>query len=385
MQQHYRRNDGQIDPLKSRLADAIAERDNKLCQECMCRGPHTWASWNLGVFLCIRCAGIHRKLGVHISKVKSCTLDQWQREHVNSLATKGNSQAWLYYEHNLPEGYVRPNDTSHLEMFIRNKYERKLYTPKDGSVPLPGEQAGSPPRDVASKPPSEKKEPRDTAKKLSYDIEKTSESTNSLRIPDTISRPRSQPSSPAKPEGNKPEEGSLLLDVGSGMTASRSESDFAFIDNFEKLFGVERTSQKSNHLSPKHNIPTQNQNGSGIDFLEPLVQSTVSPQMNTHQIMSLYNVRPQAPTGRMGGPFPPKLGPQPQRYPPNASLYREQQQKLKEVADIQKTINSIKVPGAPLPSSQPANGTDYNDPWEQPAVNMTPTQSGKTLSQDLWL
>lgn len=30
-------------------------------------GPR-WASWNLGIFLCIRCAGIHRNLGVHISR-----------------------------------------------------------------------------------------------------------------------------------------------------------------------------------------------------------------------------------------------------------------------------------------------------------------------------
>lgn len=44
-------------------------------------GPR-WASWNLGVFLCIRCAGIHRNLGVHITRVKSVNLDTWTPEQV---------------------------------------------------------------------------------------------------------------------------------------------------------------------------------------------------------------------------------------------------------------------------------------------------------------
>lgn len=30
-----------------------------------------------GVFLCIRCSGIHRSMGTHISKVKSIDLDAW--------------------------------------------------------------------------------------------------------------------------------------------------------------------------------------------------------------------------------------------------------------------------------------------------------------------
>ena len=40
-------------------------------------GPR-WASMNLGIFLCLNCSGIHRRLGVHISKVKSVTLDGWK-------------------------------------------------------------------------------------------------------------------------------------------------------------------------------------------------------------------------------------------------------------------------------------------------------------------
>ena len=36
----------------------------------------------LGVFLCMRCASIHRKLGTHISKVKSLSMDGWSNEQV---------------------------------------------------------------------------------------------------------------------------------------------------------------------------------------------------------------------------------------------------------------------------------------------------------------
>jgi stromal membrane-associated protein len=39
------------------------------------------------MYLCIRCAGIHRNLGVHISKVKSVNLDTWTPEQVTVRET----------------------------------------------------------------------------------------------------------------------------------------------------------------------------------------------------------------------------------------------------------------------------------------------------------
>jgi len=36
----------------------------------------------LGVFLCMRCAAIHRKLGTHITKVKSLSMDSWSNDQV---------------------------------------------------------------------------------------------------------------------------------------------------------------------------------------------------------------------------------------------------------------------------------------------------------------
>ena len=52
-----------------RLADG-----NKRCADCGDTNP-SWASINLGALICLSCAGVHRQMGVHVSKVRSLELD----------------------------------------------------------------------------------------------------------------------------------------------------------------------------------------------------------------------------------------------------------------------------------------------------------------------
>lgn len=114
--------------------------DMSLCAVTECYllslGPR-WASWNLGMFLCIRCAGIHRNLGVHISRVKSVNLDTWTPEQVISLQQMGNSRARAVYEAQLPDGFRRPQTDTALENFIRAKYEHKKYLAREWVPPSP--------------------------------------------------------------------------------------------------------------------------------------------------------------------------------------------------------------------------------------------------------
>ncbi|XP_043218657.1 stromal membrane-associated protein 1-like isoform X3 [Amphibalanus amphitrite] len=116
------------------LTNMLKDEDNKYCVDCDAKGPR-WASWNLGVFLCIRCAGIHRNLGVHISKVKSVNLDTWKPEQAVALQQMGNSRARAVYEANLPDNFRRPQTDSALEAFIRAKYEHNKYTAREWVPP----------------------------------------------------------------------------------------------------------------------------------------------------------------------------------------------------------------------------------------------------------
>lgn len=63
------------------LHDLLSAPGNSQCADCSAKNP-SWASWNLGIFLCMRCASIHRKLGTHISKVKSLSMDTWTADQV---------------------------------------------------------------------------------------------------------------------------------------------------------------------------------------------------------------------------------------------------------------------------------------------------------------
>ncbi|EEH58052.1 uncharacterized protein MICPUCDRAFT_12116, partial [Micromonas pusilla CCMP1545] len=47
---------------------------NSRCADCGAADPD-WASLNLCVVVCHDCAGVHRHLGAHVSKVRSLALD----------------------------------------------------------------------------------------------------------------------------------------------------------------------------------------------------------------------------------------------------------------------------------------------------------------------
>ncbi|KAH9814882.1 hypothetical protein DFH28DRAFT_285544 [Melampsora americana] len=107
--------------------------ENKTCADCKRNDPR-WASTNLGCFMCIRCSGIHRSMGVHITRIKSIDLDTWTPEQVSNVQRWGNRRANAYWEAHLRSGHMPPDHK--IESFIRSKYESKRWV-MSGPMPEP--------------------------------------------------------------------------------------------------------------------------------------------------------------------------------------------------------------------------------------------------------
>ncbi|XP_051017094.1 arf-GAP with dual PH domain-containing protein 1 [Acomys russatus] len=110
------------------LLELLTRPGNARCADCGAPDPD-WASYTLGVFICLSCSGIHRNIP-QVSKVKSVRLDAWDEAQVEFMASHGNEAARATFESKVPPFYYRPtfSDCQLLrEQWIRAKYERQEF------------------------------------------------------------------------------------------------------------------------------------------------------------------------------------------------------------------------------------------------------------------
>lgn len=94
----------------------------------------SWASINLAITLCIECSGIHRSLGVHLSKVRSLKLDDWEDSWVTIMLSLGNKAVNSIYEGDISRVAIAKPDCSSdrttREAWIKAKYVQKTFVKK---------------------------------------------------------------------------------------------------------------------------------------------------------------------------------------------------------------------------------------------------------------
>ncbi|CAG2221194.1 ADP-ribosylation factor GTPase-activating protein AGD12,Probable ADP-ribosylation factor GTPase-activating protein AGD13 [Mytilus edulis] len=117
------------DRNRATLLELLNKPGNNVCADCKSPDPE-WVSVNLGAFLCPECAGCHRNLGTHISRVRSIKLDNWEDDQVQAVAELGNEVVNQKYEQFLPAYYKRPtkDDPELLRSeFVKAKYSRQEF------------------------------------------------------------------------------------------------------------------------------------------------------------------------------------------------------------------------------------------------------------------
>ncbi|KAF4513056.1 hypothetical protein G6O67_000378 [Ophiocordyceps sinensis] len=148
----------EVDPeTRSKLA-ALQKARNNMCCDCNAPSPQ-WASPKFGIFICLSCAGVHRGLGVHISFVRSISMDAFKASEIERMRLGGNA-GWRKFFDDHDDTQMRGiswDDATIAERYsgeVGEEWKERLSCQVEGREYVPGAKkpASSPPPSSSATP-----------------------------------------------------------------------------------------------------------------------------------------------------------------------------------------------------------------------------------------
>lgn len=126
------------------LVTIQSEGKNNICCDCGAPSPQ-WASPKFGVFICLSCAGVHRGLGVHISFVRSISMDAFKAAEIERMRLGGN-EGWRRFFEEHADTKMRGlswDDATIAERYsgeVGEEWKERLSAKVEGREYVPGEK-----------------------------------------------------------------------------------------------------------------------------------------------------------------------------------------------------------------------------------------------------